>query len=99
MFHSLESDQSKLTDRLVSMALTNLLDWHKLGLLLGIKKIKLDQIRLDFFPDGSERQRDEMVSLWLRNDRDASWEKLCTALENMDQNTIAEHIRTRYSTK
>ena len=40
------------------MALTDLLDWHKLGLLLGIKKIKLDQIRVDFFPDGSERQRE-----------------------------------------
>ena len=81
------------------MALTNLLDWHKLGLLLGIKKIKLDVIRLDFDKYGSERQRDEMIDLWLHSDRDASWEKLCTALENMDQNTIAEHIRTRYSAK
>ena len=103
-FHSLScivfpTKLSDLNDRLVSMALTNLLDWHKLGLLLGIKKIKLDRIRLDFDKYGSERQRDEMVSFWLRSDRDASWEKLCIALENIDHNTIAEHIRTRYSTK
>ena len=78
------------------MDLTNFLDWHKLRvrLLLGIRKIKLDRIRLDFDKYGNECQRDEMINLWLRSDRDASWEKLCTALENMDQNTIAENIRT-----
>ena len=81
------------------MALTDLLDWHKLSLLLGIKKFKLDQIRVDFFPDGSECQRDEMIGLWLHSDKDAFWEKLCTALENMDQNTTVEHIRARNSTK
>ena len=45
------------------------------------------------------RERDEMIGLWRHSDKDASWEELCTALENMDQNTIVEHIRTRYSTK
>lgn len=77
-------------------ALEDLVNWHKLGLVLGIRKAKLDTIRLDFDRFGQTRQKEEMIDLWLRSDSQASWDKLCTALENVDEGTMAAQIRAKY---
>ena len=37
-----------------------------------------------------------MISKWLAYDTKASWSKLATALEEMDNNTLAETIREKY---
>ena len=81
----------------VVVALEHLIDWHKLGLLLDIDKSKLDEIRLDFDKYGQSRQKDEMIYFWLQSDRNASWDKLCSALETMNANVLASQIRSKYS--
>ena len=80
----------------VTTALETLVDWHKLGVMLEIEKSTLDSIKIDYAPWGTARQRDELVSVWLRSDTQASWIKLCRALEDMRERQLAEQIKSKY---
>ena len=75
---------------------TSVLDWHTLGRNLGLQDSSLGAIRIDHSAYGTDRQRSEMISKWLAYDTKASWSKLATALEEMDNNTLAETIREKY---
>ena len=75
---------------------TSVLDWHTLGRNLDLQDSSLGAIRIDHSTYGTDRQRSEMISKWLAYDTKASWSKLATALEEMDNNTLAETIREKY---
>ena len=74
--------------------LANVLDWKQLGHLLKISPGKIHQ----FEERGGETGccREEVVLEWLKEDRTASWEKLCSALEEMGNMTEVQVIKEQY---
>ena len=76
--------------------LTSVLDWHTRGRNLGLQESSLGAIRIDHSTYGTDQQRSEMISKRLAYDTKASWSKLATALEEMDNNDLAETIREKY---
>ena len=59
-------------------AITSVVDWHSLGLKLGLEKYKLDRIEVDHRGKVNNCQK-AMASLWLDSD-EASWRSLVQAL-------------------
>ena len=80
--------------RVLSSELTTVINWHKLGLNLNIPKHELDKIERDY--RGNDRQRLEMLDLWLRRTPNATWRDVVSALQQMEENTLAESIRQKY---
>ena len=72
-------------------------EWETLGIKLGIKKYKLEEI-------SSERKgkmtlcKMDMFDYWLRSNVHASWEKIVIALEQMNNeyNDLAHSLRVKY---
>ena len=67
--------------------------WHDLGLQLGLQDSTL--ISIQHHPDTGSHLR-IMLSKWLSNDPEASWEKLANALTTIDMKAIAANIRSKY---
>ena len=78
----------------LSSELKTVTDWHKLGIHLGLQTYELMQIERDHH--GNERQKREMLDLWLRRKPDAGWRDVVSALEEMEENRVAESIRRNY---
>ena len=95
-FFSLSLIDSSLTYQNVTAALRTLTDWHSLGVRLGVEKSRLDAIKIDYAQWGVTRQRDEVISVWLCSDTQASWSKLGRALVDMELNVLAEEIWSQY---
>ena len=71
-------------------------DWHQLGSLLGIKRHELDSLQQMYQYYGPDRIKAQIFGLWLKRDLDASWEALVTALENMKENVVARRVAEKY---
>ena len=78
----------------LSSELKTVTDWHKLGIHLGLQTYELIQIERDHH--GNERQKREMLDLWLRRKPDAGWRDVVSALEEMEENRVAESICQNY---
>ena len=78
----------------LSSELKTVTDWHTLGIHLGLQTYELMQIERDHH--GNERQKQEMLDLWLRRKPDAGWRDVVSALEEMEENRVAESIRRNY---
>ena len=76
--------------------LRDVVDWHTLGIKLGLPVDLLRAIQIDYSAYGLDRQRHEMISRWLAHDPKASWSKLATALSEMRNNTLAAKIYGQY---
>ena len=97
MQYSFPSGQgSSLTYYSVTTSLKTLVNWHKLGVMLKISKPTLNTIQIDYAHLSTSRQRDELVDVWLHSDTQASWIKLCQALEEMGESVLAERIKSQY---
>ena len=72
--------------------------WFDLGLhLLNFEQARnLKTIKADYLGD-SEKCCTAMFKYWLQVDTNASWDKLITALERMDQVAFATRIRAMTS--
>ena len=70
--------------------------WYALGEQLKLSTSTLDCIRKDHSIDGTVHQCGRMVNKWLRLDLEASWSKLCVALEAIGENAVACSIRRQY---
>ena len=55
--------------------------WKKIGIYLKIAKGRLDAIESDH-PGDVDRCCNEMFDLWLSTDRNATWSKVCKAIES-----------------
>ena len=68
--------------------------WHDLGvqLLSSEQSKKLDIIKEDH-PSDTSMCCTKLFKYWLDVDTDASWNKLIAALEQIEQNALAENIR------
>ena len=86
------ADVLKIGD--LSSELKTVTDWHKLGIHLGLETYELIQIERDH--QGNDRQKREMLDLWLRRKPDAGWRDVVSALKVMEENTVAERIHENY---
>lgn len=75
-------------------ALQEVTDWHSLGIQLGLKPHEIEEIKQNH-PTLDERKSAVLV-LWLNNDLEASWQKVVSALQLMELNTLAIQVSTKY---
>ena len=73
-----------------------MLDWHTLGIKVGIPYHVLGEIQINYNAYGTGRQRQEMIRKWLEYDTEASWDKLANALEEMGKHVVATKIWNAY---
>jgi len=72
-----------------------LVNWHQLGIKLGLQPAQLSQIESQHSVD-IERRRVEVFVLWLKGNPGASWRHIVTALREMGDLTTAEKIELKY---
>ena len=72
--------------------LTEVLDWYTLGIRLGIPDHLLREIQINYSAYGTCRRRQEMITTWLQYDTEASWDKLASALKEMEKRVAASKI-------
>ena len=77
-------------------AVTDVTDWHTLGLKLNLTKSKLDGIDVTHHVHGVERLKSEMFDAWLKSSPSASWSDLNSALKSMNEHRVASDIAARY---
>ena len=75
------------------IAVRGVVEWHDLGLQLGLPESTLALIATHPDVEGHLRM---MLSKWLQFDPEASWEKLATALSKIGKNAIAANIRQQF---
>ena len=78
-------------------AVSNVPDWHGLGLQLGIAMCKLRELEMSYHVYGVKRLKAEMFDIWLKNSPNASWGDLIAALRAMGEHTVAGDIEAVYS--
>ena len=81
-----------MTLKNIDQVLTEVVDWHTLGIKLDLPDQTLKKIEIDYSASGTDRQRQEMISIWLKHDPEQSWSKLASALEETGNNTLAAKI-------
>ena len=69
-------------------------DWEELGRQLGTSPVKITWLGED--GGDTEHCREEVVLEWLKEDKTASWEKLCRALEQMGREAEVQIIKEQY---
>ena len=82
--------------RLLVEAVTDVTDWHTLGLKLNLTKSKLDGINVTYHVHGVERLKTEKFDAWLKSSPSASWSDLISALESMNEHRVVSNIAARY---
>ena len=70
-------------------------NWYRLGVTLGLQGHQLREIERDYRGD-NYRCKNEMLDLWLRNTSSPTWEAIARALDLMQEQVLADDIRSRY---
>ena len=78
-------------------AVSNVTDWHTLGLKLGLTMSQLSGINITNHVHGVGRLKAEMFNAWLKSSPNASWADLITALKSMNEHRVANEIAVHYS--
>ena len=79
----------------LSNALDSVVDWHSLGVKLGLEDHELRTIEQNYRGD-NERCKHEMLSRWLRSGKLATWKSVADALQLMGEHTVALKILNKY---
>ena len=70
-------------------------DWHELGIQLGVPIDRLDKIDEDY--KDCDRKLSEVLKYWLNNDINPSWNTICGALQKIGRfHRIVVGIRIKY---
>ena len=69
--------------------------WYELGVQLDFEESRLDIISEDH-PNNAGRAKIRLISEWLKNDREASWDKLAVALRLMGHQNLSDAIIQKY---
>ena len=90
---SREQGTDEVDVSVLSSKLSTVVNWHQLGLNLGLLKQELDRIEQDY--QETDRQRLEMLDKWLQctSTPNTARRKIVSALEQMGENRVAESIR------
>ena len=81
----------------LSSELTTITNWYQLGVYLNLQTHELDKIQQDHAHQGNDRQRMEMLDLWLRHTPNATWDNVVSALQQMRENRVAENVRQKHN--
>jgi len=84
----------ELKDMMNALADLSWEEFTALALQLDVKKATLDKIEED--KKRAEGRKLEAMDQWLKQDVDASWEKIVDALETVKMNTLAGSVRAKY---
>ena len=79
----------------LSNALDSVVDWHSLGVKLGLEDHELSAIEKNFRGDIA-RCKHEVLSRYLRNDKLPTWKAIIDALHLMGEHTVASKIQGRH---
>ena len=78
-----------------SLKLSGQYQWYKLGSQLGVEQHVLERIE-ENYPRDSEIRQYKMFGEWLRRDTEASWDKLCGALQIVGEDKLVKHIASHH---
>ena len=78
--------------KLITNELKEVSKWHQLGVQLGLTPGLLDTIESNY-PRDAERCKTEVLTWWLQNAEQRSWEKIAEALDKMEYKVLAEKLR------
>ena len=90
------ADRNVLTVEILSSELQSVNNWYQLGINLDLETHNLDNIQQNYAPQEIDRQRLEMLDLWLRRKLNDTWEDVVSALQEMGEDGVAESIRQKY---
>ena len=90
-------EQSSLTVKLLVQAVTQVTNWHGLGLQLNLTMSQLDNIHVTYHVYGVERIKAQIFDDWLKSSPAASWDDLITALRAIGEDTVASRIASSHS--
>ena len=79
-------------------AVTDVTDWHALGLKLNLTMSQLEDIRITYHVYGLGLLKARVFDAWLKSSPSASWSDLILALKSMNEHRVASDIAARYST-
>ena len=79
----------------LSNELNSVVDWHSLGVKLGVQSHELSTIEKDHHGD-SVRCKHEMLVRWLHSAKRPTWKAVSDALWQMEEHTVAMKIQTKY---
>ena len=96
---STEKPDPPLTVKELMAAVSDVHDWHALGIQLDLKMSQLKNIHVTYHVDGVERMKAEMFNMWLKNCLNASWPDLIAALKTIGEGSVASEIEASYSRK
>lgn len=91
---SLNPDMS--VNNLISLLKDVSAEWERVGLELGVKWSKIKQIAKSRNHADPQLCMADLLDYWLRNDRDVSWEKVASALDEIEIRDVALKIRKTY---
>ena len=69
-------------------------DWRTLGLYLGVEISTLEKVEKDY--QEIQTRMMKMLTIWIKSKPKAAWEDVVSALCEMGENRVAEHIRVNY---
>ena len=95
---STEKPDPPLTVKELMAAVSDVNDWHALGIQLDLTMSQLENIHVTYHVDGVERKKAEMFSAWLNNSPSASWNDLIKALKVIGKDKVASQIATQLRT-
>ena len=79
----------------LSNELHSVVNWHSLGVKLGVEDHELTTIEKNFRGD-NERCKHEMLSRWLRNAKQCTWKAVADALRRIEERAVASEIRKKH---
>ena len=98
LYHSHHTAGSPpLSVNLLVEAVTDVTDWHTLGLKLNLTMSQLEDIRVTYHVYGLGVLKARVFDAWLKSSPSASWSDLISALKSMNEHRVASDIAARYS--
>ena len=80
--------------RLLVTRVQKISDWFMLGVYLGVPNEELNKIDQRFSAShGVERCKAELFDLWLRRNPSARWDDVASALDQLNELTLASELR------
>lgn len=84
----------KLDEQNLSNVLEEIVDWHLLGIKLGIPTFKLKKIEEDY--KTNDQRKIETLATWLQQTPRPSWSDVMSALRQMGEDAVAESVQQQY---
>ena len=86
-----------LSVKLLVQAVSNVSDWHSLGLRLDLTMSQLNNVHITYHMHEIERIKAEMFCIWLKSSPNATWADLIRALKAMGEVRVASEIEAEKS--